>query len=125
MTKAYFCVLDKESKPHSAIVNLDNLPPGATSNIVLDFKDQGAGLGAWLKEDISRAVCVTKHLQDGIFDADALFVISTLASFLENAPPVAEEKHMLIWITPDQVDILRTSEEVALEACTKFQALAS
>lgn len=118
MAKAYFCVLLKDTV-NNAVIDLDNLPAGTSSDEVEHFAPQGVDIGLWLKSDLNRAVRVADNIRNGMFDAESCYLISKLASLYENMPPASEQKDLFIAVRSEQTDIVRTSPEVAEETWRK------
>ena len=117
MTKAWICVLDSEDQTtHSAIVDLEKLPPGANANRVALFDAQGIDIGKDLQSDIARASALINGIARSQYTPEALRLISDIASFVENAPPADQDKDLLIAVTAGSAHILRTSPEVAERA---------
>lgn len=57
------------------------------------------------------------------YDSDAILFITEVASLYENMPPAPQEKDLVVAVLPDQVDIFRTSPEVAEDTWRRFNRL--
>lgn len=123
MAKAYLCVVRKSPPASVATIDLEKLPPGASSSIVVDFKNHGVDIGSWLQEDLDRSAKIAENIKNRIYGAEELNFISHVASFFENLPPADEEKDLVFFAIQGQSDILRTSPAVALHTAQGIAAL--
>jgi hypothetical protein len=118
--KLFLAVSDGKPPFHKSIVDLDTLPAGVDSSKAMHPWNQGVEITAWIERDIPRAIAVIQDIANANFTPQALAFLSELASFWENLPPAAEEKHAFLGGMPGNVDFIRTSEQVASDLYAKL-----
>lgn len=117
MAKIYLIVPDskKTNRVSTAIVDLDNLPQGATNSIVEEWSEQGTEIVLWFKSDMDRTRRIVGNISANKINQESVDFISKLASFWENLFPGEGEKDAVLGAFGDRGDFLRTSPEVALK----------
>ena len=118
----YFLAASNGQAFHRAILDLDHLPSGASSDLAAHPWKQGLEITGWLEADIERFIRLIDQIASHKYTSETLEFISNLASFWENLPPADVEKHAFLGGAPERVDFVRTSEEVATDMYAKCGA---
>jgi hypothetical protein len=98
VAKAFILVLASPGLKHSAVIDLDRLPAGTHSQLVLETAAHLDAIGNGLLRDVKRAASMLDRFNAGRFDDDVLDLLTQLASLIENAPPLPITPDLLILV---------------------------
>lgn len=125
MAKIYIALMGADEKVSGCVLDLDVLPPGASSSVVSHPWTQGVEVAAFAKDDVARLSRIIAAIGQGTWGTEAVSFVTAVGSLWENLPPADEEKDGLLTVLApkDRADFVRTSPQVALSTWRQLLTL--